>query len=247
MKSLAQRINMGSQPDYNQPPVQASFAGFLWDMDGTIIDSTPAIEKHWYTIGNEIGVDPETILKTSHGRRSIDTLKILAPERANWEYVSKVESQLPVLYHHLATEIPGARQLLDSMIKIGAPWAIVTSGTEPLVHGWLSRMKLAEPEHLVTAESVPEGKPDPACYRMGLDKLRLADAAADVLVLEDSPAGIKAGKAAGCKVIGLVTSHTAEQVVAAEPDWVVKDLTSVRVVGSEGGKVTIEIKDAVKL
>ncbi|KAK8145917.1 hypothetical protein G3M48_003832 [Beauveria asiatica] len=272
---------MGSQPDYSQPPVQASFAGFLWDMDGTIIDSTPAIEKHWYTIGNEIGVDPETILKTSHGRRSIDTLKILAPERANWECtyihavivpltafpahvpcsmfsqhqlttpppldVSKVESQLPVLYHHLATEIPGARQLLDSMIKIGAPWAIVTSGTEPLVHGWLSRMNLTEPEHLVTAESVPEGKPDPACYRMGLDKLRLADAAGDVLVLEDSPAGIKAGKAAGCKVIGLVTSHTVEQVVAAQPDWVVKDLTSVRVVGSEGGKVTIEIKDSVKL
>ncbi|KAM3506030.1 hypothetical protein MY11210_007722 [Beauveria gryllotalpidicola] len=238
---------MGSQPDYSQPPVQVSFAGFLWDMDGTIIDSTPAIEKHWSTIGNEIGVDPETILETSHGRRSIDTLKILAPERANWEYVSKVESQLPVLYHHLATEIPGARRLLDSIIKIAAPWAIVTSGTEPLVHGWLSRMNLTIPEHLVTAESVPEGKPDPTCYRMGLAKLRLADAAGDVLVLEDSPAGIKAGKAAGCKVIGLVTSHTVEQVVAAEPDWVVKDLTSVRVVGSEGGKVTIEIKDSVKL
>ncbi len=161
--------------------------------------------------------------------------------------VAKVEGQLPVLYANLATEIPGARQLLDSIIKISAPWAIVTSGTEPLVHGWLSRMKLAIPEHLVTAESVPEGKPDPACYRMGLDKLRLADAAADVLVLEDSPAGIQAGKAAGCKVIGLVTSHTAEQVLAAEPDWVVKDLTSVRVVGSKDGKVLVEIKDGLKL
>ncbi|OAA64814.1 glycerol-3-phosphate phosphatase [Cordyceps fumosorosea ARSEF 2679] len=238
---------MGSQPDYSQPPLRLSFAGFLWDMDGTIIDSTPAIEKHWHTIGNEIGVDPETILKTSHGRRSIDTLKILAPERANWEYVAKVEGQLPVLYAHLATEIPGARALLDGMIAAAAPWAIVTSGTEPLVHGWLGRMKLAVPEHLVTAESVPEGKPDPACYRMGLDKLRLADVAGEVLVLEDSPAGIRAGKAAGCKVLGLVTSHTAEQVAAAEPDWIVKDLTSVRVVGSEGGRVTIEIKDGLKL
>ncbi|OAQ98883.1 hypothetical protein LLEC1_05940 [Akanthomyces lecanii] len=201
---------MGSQPDYSQPPLQASFAGFLWDMDGTIIDSTPAIVKHWHTIGNEIGVDPETILATSHGRRSIDTLKILAPERANWEYVAKMEGQLPVLYADLATEIPGARQLLDGMIKVAAPWAIVTSGTEPLVHGWLGRMDLAVPEHLVTAESVPEGKPDPA-------------------------------------VIGLVTSHTAEQVVAAEPDWVVKDLTSVRVVGSEDGKIVVEIKDGLKL
>ncbi|TQW00268.1 hypothetical protein V2A60_001369 [Cordyceps javanica] len=238
---------MGSQPDYSQPPLQVSFAGFLWDMDGTIIDSTPGIEKHWHTIGNEIGVDPVTILKTSHGRRSIDVLQILAPERANWEYVAKVEGQIPVLYAHLATEIPGARQLLDSMIEVAAPWAIVTSGTKPLVHGWLSRMNLTIPEHLVTAESVPQGKPDPTCYRMGLDKLHLSDAAGDVLVLEDSPAGIKAGKAAGCKVIGLVTSHTAEQVAAAQPDWVVKDLTSVRVVGSEGGKVTVEIRDGLKL
>lgn len=133
------------------------------------------------------------------------------------------------------------------MVKMSAPWAIVTSGTEPLVHGWLGQMKLAIPEHLVTAESVPNGKPDPTCYRMGLEKLQLTSVASEVLVLEDSPAGIRAGKDAGCKVIGLVTSHTAEQVAAAEPDWIVKDLTSVRVVGSQGGKITIEIKDGLKL
>lgn len=82
---------------------------------------------------------------------------------------------------------------------------------------------------------------------MGLEKLNLQDSAGQVLVLEDAPAGIKAGKAAGCKVIGLVTSHTVEQVVAAGPDWVVKDLESVRVVGREGGRVTIEISNALQL
>lgn len=61
-------------------------------------------------------------------------------------------------------------------------------------------------------------------------KLNATDAS-QVLVLEDSPAGIQAGKAAGCKVLGLVTSHTVEQVVAAGPDWVVRDLSGVRVVG----------------
>jgi glycerol 3-phosphatase-1 len=69
-------------------------------------------------------------------------------------------------------------------------------------------------------------------------------------VLEDSPAGIRAGKAAGCKVLGLVTSHTAEQVVSAGPDWVVRDLASVRLVssavgGGGGGKVTLEIRDGL--
>jgi glycerol 3-phosphatase-1 len=66
-----------------------------------------------------------------------------------------------------------------------------------------------------------------------------------VLVLEDSPAGIRAGRAAGCKVLAVVTSHTAEQVLAAEPDWVVKDLSSVRLVKAEGGTVTLEIRDAL--
>lgn len=161
--------------------------------------------------------------------------------------MTKVEAQLPELYGDLATEIPGARSLLDSIIAKSAPWAIVTSGTAPLVSGWLKRMSLAIPEHLVTAESVENGKPDPTCYLIGLKKLGLQDQAGNVLVLEDAPAGIKAGKDAGCKVIGLVTSHTVDQVVAAEPDWVVKDLESVRVVSQEGGKVTIEISNALQL
>lgn len=133
------------------------------------------------------------------------------------------------------------------MIEKASPWAIVTSGTKPLVTGWLNVLKLAKPEHLVTAESVENGKPDPTCYIMGLEKLGLTDKAADVLVLEDSPAGIRAGKAAGCKVIGLVTSHTVEQVVEAGPDWVVKDLDSVKVIAAEGGKTTLEISNALRV
>ncbi|KYK58183.1 2-deoxyglucose-6-phosphate phosphatase [Drechmeria coniospora] len=237
---------MGSQPQYTLPPQQVSFAGFLFDMDGTIIDSTPAIIKHWNSIGEEIGVAPETILETSHGRRSIDVLKILAPEKANWEYVRHLEGQLPLLYGDDAVEIPGSRSLLDSLIAHSSPWAIVTSGTEPLVSGWLDVLQFSKPSHLVTAESVLNGKPDPACYLIGLDKLGLREAAADVLVLEDAPAGIQAGKAAGCKVIGLVTSHTVDQIVAAGPDWVVKDLESVKVIARRDGKVTVEISNALR-
>ncbi|PFH57751.1 hypothetical protein XA68_14637 [Ophiocordyceps unilateralis] len=227
----------------SQQPLALSFAGFLFDLDGTIVDSTTAIVKHWQAVGTEIGVSPQTILETSHGRRSIDVFKAIAPEKATWEYVSHVEGKIPRLYGGDAVEIPGARSLLDSLTARSTPWAIVTSGTAPLATGWLSVLSLPKPEHLVTAESVQDGKPDPACYLMGLEKLGLKGAAAaDVLVLEDAPAGIKAGKAAGCKVIGLVTSHTFDQVVAAGPDWVVKDLESVRVVGqADDGRVTVEI------
>lgn len=240
---------MGSTPEYIQPPQELTFDGFLFDMDGTIIDSTEAVVKHWETIGNEIGVAPEVILETSHGRRSIDILKILAPEKANWDYVRDMEGRLPKYHGHEAVEIPGARSMLEALIARSSPWAIVTSGTVPLVTGWLRARDLPTPlpEYLVTAESVENGKPDPACYRLGRERLGLQAEDAQILVLEDSPAGIRAGKAAGCKVLGLVTSHTVEQVVAAEPDWVVRDLSSVEVLRSEGGKVTIKISNALRL
>lgn len=240
---------MGSQPEYTLPTQELTFDGFLFDMDGTIIDSTEAVVKHWESIGNDIGVDPEVILETSHGRRSIDVLKILAPEKANWEFVQHMEGLLPKNYGHIAVEIPGARTMLDDIIALSGRWAIVTSGTVPLVTGWLKARSLPQPnaDHLITAESVKNGKPDPACYRLGRSRLGLDDEAAQVLVLEDSPAGIRAGKDAGCKVLGLVTSHTIEQVVAADPDWVVRDLESVKVVRSEGGKVTIEVSNALRL
>ncbi|KAK4659637.1 DL-glycerol-3-phosphatase [Podospora pseudocomata] len=224
-------------------PETVSFDSFLFDMDGTIIDSTAAVEKHWEGIGNDIGVSPEIILQTSHGRRTIDMLKILAPEKATWEYVQSREALLPKLYGSDAVEIPGARSLLDSLIALSAPWTIVTSGSLPLVSGWLKVLDLPVPEHLVTAESVQNGKPDPACYRLGREKLgESAGEGKEVLVFEDAPAGIEAGKAAGCRVVGLVTSHSVEEVLSAGPDWVVKDLTQVRIVRrEEDGRVVLEI------
>ena len=160
--------------------------------------------------------------------------------------VREMEGRLPVEHSALAEEVPGARSLLNALIGVSAPWAIVTSGSEPLVKGWFRILSLPIPEHLISAESVQNGKPDPTCYLMGREKLALQGPGKELLVLEDSPAGIKAGKEAGCKVLGLVTSHTAEQVVAAEPDWVVKDLDSVRLVGHEGGRVTLEIVNGLK-
>jgi len=233
-------------PVFNSPPQRAFFKGFLFDMDGTIIDSTPAIVKHWHTIGSEIGVDPKVILETSHGRRSIDVLKILSPERANWDYIKHMEGLLPKTYADDAVEIPGARVLLDSIKQSNSPWAIVTSGTSPLVSGWLNVLKLPIPENLVVAEDVEIGKPDPTCYLMGKEKLNLVGEP-NVLVLEDSPAGIASGKAAGCKVLGLVTSHTAEQIMEAGPDWIVKDLSSVRIVGHSERGVEVEISNLLQI
>jgi glycerol-1-phosphatase len=110
----------------------------------------------------------------------------------------------------------------------------------------LNVLKLPIPENLIVAEDVENGKPDPSCYLLGKEKLGLT-ADSKVLVLEDSPAGIKAGKAAGCKVLGVVTSHTVEQVLNAGPDWIVKDLRSVRVVGHSQEGVELEFSDGLEV
>lgn len=116
------------------------------------------------------------------------------PQLTHMTDVKHMEGLLPKNYGEDAVEIPGARDLLDAVKSASIPWAIVTSGTTPLVSGWLDVLKLPIPENLIVAEDVENGKPDPSCYLMGLGKLGFtAKDAGDVLVLEDSPAGVLHG------------------------------------------------------
>ncbi|WPG99745.1 Glycerol-1-phosphate phosphohydrolase 1 [Acrodontium crateriforme] len=235
------------QHAFSSPTTTHEFACLLFDMDGTIIDSTNAIVKYWTRLGEEIGMSGDQILQTSHGRRSIDVLALIAPDRANWEYICRVEGAIPKDYGADAVEIQGSRALLDRLQAGGAKWAIVTSGTRLLVGGWLDVMGLAQPEVLVTAEDVERGKPDPACYRLGARRLGFDQGQLDVLVLEDAPAGVKAGKAAGFKVVALATTHGIQQLKDAGADWIVEDMRSVTMkkVDADSGKVVIEIKNAL--
>ncbi|KAK5945762.1 DL-glycerol-3-phosphatase [Knufia obscura] len=237
---------MGSiqEPSFTGKPETITVSGLLFDFDGTIIDSTEAIVKHWHILGDEMGVDPNVILATSHGRRSIDVIKLYDPSRANWEYISKMEGRIPKEFGGDAVEIPGARKLLEKLDDLEAPWAVVTSGTRALVSGWLDVLKLAEPKTMVVAEDVENGKPDPACYLLGRSRLGLLDRS-DLVVVEDAPSGIKAGKAAGLKVIGLATTHTIDQVRDAGADWILQDLRCVSIKHVQNGRVEVEIVNSL--
>lgn len=161
--------------------------------------------------------------------------------------VAEVEAAIPRDFGQDVKEIPGSRKLLAELDRAGAPWAIVTSGTKPFVTGWLEVLKLASPRKLVTAEDVQHGKPDPSCYLLGREKLGLRDKS-NILVLEDAPAGVKAGKAAGFKVVALTTTHDAAQLEECGADWIVKDLRSIALGGwdAKKGAVTVEIRDALQ-
>ena len=162
--------------------------------------------------------------------------------------VCAAEGQVPIKHRDDATEVPGSRALLATLETAGAPWAIVTSGTRPLVTGWLDVMQLAHPRFMVTAEEVANGKPDPACYRLGASRLGLEGAKPEsLLVLEDAPAGVKAGKAAGYRVVALATTHAVEQLREAGADWIVSDMRSVTLerFDAKGRVVSVRIADAL--
>lgn len=228
---------------------------------GTIIDSTEAVVKHWHKQAALMGVDPDVILATSHGRRSIDTFQIYDPSRANWECktahetrlggltntildISHQEGLIPKEFGENAVEIPGARKLLASLEDVDAPWAVCTSATRALLDGWIDILKLAHPRCIVVAEDVEKGKPHPDAYLLGRRRLGLAENS-HMIVFEDAPSGVRAGKAAGFDVVGLTTTHTVEQVRAAGADWIVEDLSSVTLKSFQDGMVQIEITNAL--
>ena len=150
-----------------------------------------------------------------------------------------IESQISQKYGSSASETAGARALLMSLEEANStpPWAVVTSCTRGLLTGWLQLMALPSPPVAVAAEDVAVGKPDPSCYRLGRQRIGLGEGEGPrVLVFEDAPAGVKAGKAAGCLFLGLATTHAVDALREAGADWVVEDLRGVKFEGKgEGG------------
>lgn len=158
--------------------------------------------------------------------------------------ISTMEGRIPRQFGGDAVEIQGNRKLLAAMEEKNVPWAVVTSGTRALVDGWIDVLKLAHPKTLVVAEDVQNGKPDPECYLLGRQRLGLGTDA-QMVVVEDAPSGVRAGKAAGFKVIGLATTHSIARVRDAGADWIVKDLRSLSIKSFEKGVVQVAIDNAL--
>jgi sugar-phosphatase len=192
----------------------------LFDADGTLIDSTPMVVRAAREWAAEYGVDADAYLAVAHGRRTADTVaEFLPPERVR-EATERLD-ELEAADVGSVIAIPGARELLGAMN--GLPWAVVTSMDQGQLAARSRAAGLPLPEVTVTASDVADGKPDPAGYLLAARRLG-ADPRACV-VIEDSPAGVHAGRAAGCTVIALTTSHAKEDLT--EADLIVPDLTHI--------------------
>jgi sugar-phosphatase len=185
------------------------WAAVLSDLDGVLVDSGDTIEVTWSTWARGAGVDPSVLDGKIHGRPSQDVIREVAPHldvEAEAAVICQMDIDGPP-----ARVLPGARELLEG--AAGVPVAIVTSCPGPLAAARLRAGSLRTPDVLVTSDRVAAGKPDPEAYVLAAAELGVDPA--DCVVLEDAPAGIAAGVAAGATVIGITTTHPAPELLAA--------------------------------
>jgi sugar-phosphatase len=181
----------------------------LSDLDGVLVDSHASIMRAWHWWGARHGLEAAVIQGVQHGRPSGEVIATLAPQLD-----AAAESWAIDLRQAGDTEgviaLPGARELLTG----GELVAVVTSCTVPLATARLAAVGLPVPEVLVTPERLSRGKPDPEGYLLAASALGVPPARC--VVLEDAPAGVDAGRAAGMHVVGITTTHAADELDAHE-------------------------------
>ncbi len=190
---------MGTLPGPNETTVDCD--AILFDMDGTLVDSRALVERMWLRWAAERGVAAAAVMAVAHGRRTLETMALVAPELATPEEAARLDALEAEEEGH-ETAGRGAAALLERLPPDG--WAVVTSALHHLAAARLAAVGLPCPCVLVGAEDVAAGKPAPDGY---LDAARaLGVSPSRAVVIEDAPAGAQAGRAAGAFVIGLRTT-----------------------------------------
>src|ERR1700722_3242229 len=206
--------------------IRVECRGVLFDLDGVLIDSNPAVDRVWQGWAAEHGFEASEVIRRAHGRPSRTTVREYLPEAPE----ALVEAEHQKLVKAEVADVggivplPGVMNLLKSLPR--ERWAIVTSGTYELATTRIRAAGIPWPKNLVTASDIKKGKPDPEPYLKGASLLGLS--AAECVVMEDADPGILAGKAAGARVIGVRTPTVPDaELIAAGADWMVDNLADV--------------------
>ena len=212
--------------------------GLLFDLDGVLADSTPAVARVWTIFANKHGFDPEETVRRAHGRPSIATIRELLP---NADHVAEnaVLERMEIEDIEDVVALPGAAELLHALPT--DKWTVVTSCTRALALVRLRAAGLPIPAQMVTSNDIVNGKPSPEPYLKGAELLGLA--AAECVVVEDAPAGVRSGKAAGARVVALQTTERESLLREAGADWIVDTCASVSVAGAaRDGNVALALQ-----
>jgi sugar-phosphatase len=202
--------------------------GILFDMDGVLVSSIGSVVRSWRRWAKLYDVPNAESFEIPHGVRAKDIIKTLLPDvdlQVAVQVIEDIEAEdvadLRVL--------PGVKRLLAELPP--ERWAIVTSSTRRLLLARLGAAELPVPERIIGGDMVERGKPDPEPYRRGAELLGFRPE--ECVVVEDAPSGVGAGKAAGCRVLAVLGTHSAKDL--HEADWVVGSLERLAVTASPDG------------
>jgi sugar-phosphatase len=208
--------------------VKVSAQALLFDMDGVLINSIPAVERVWSRWAAERGFNVHEVLRHAHGRPSIATLRDLLPN-ADHEAENRIIEQAEIDDVDGIVPLPGVKELLAALPH--DRWAIVTSCTRPLAEVRIRAAGLPTPDLFITANEITHGKPHGEPYQKGAAGLGFAPE--QCIVVEDALAGIASGKNAGARVIAFTTTASIDDLVVARPDWLLKDCSAIQLEGSK--------------
>ena len=216
-----------------EKPVVVHVRGILFDMDGVLVSSLGSVERTWEKWALARGIDPALAIRTAHGCRAIETVRRLRPDLDDVRELEWIE-EMEVADNVGLEMLAGVRPILEALPE--KYWTVVTSATERLARSRMAHGGVPVPSRLIAADMVTHGKPHPEPYRKGAEMLGLTPQ--ECLVIEDSASGAKAGRAAGCRVLATLFSHSLESL--ADADWIVRSLEDVQVrVAGEGLEIRL--------
>ncbi len=188
-------------------PITFTCRAVLFDLDGTLIDSGSRIRRLWQWWAESRGIDYQSLLGIILGRTAVETIRMAAPHL-------DAEAEMKALEAEEVSDMrdvyiyPGALELVKRLD--GAPWAIVTSGSDSVANARIEHVGLAHPPVLITANDIQNGKPAPDAYLLAAERLGMQ--AQDCVVIEDAPVGVEGGKRAGMRVVAVATTNPPESL-----------------------------------
>src|SRR5215471_9514108 len=215
--------------------------GVLFDLDGVLVDSTPAVARVWAWWARKHGFDPDETVREAHGKPSIATIRELLPN-ADHDAENREVERREIEDVQGVIPLPGALELLRALPR--EKWTIVTSCTRQLAEVRIAVAGLPRPKQMVTSTDVKKGKPDPEPYLKGAQILGASGA--ECVVIEDAPAGIRAGKAARAHVVALRTTAGDQELRTAGADWIVDDCAELIVDPANKGEEFLLLRRRTK-
>ncbi|KAL1924977.1 uncharacterized protein VTP21DRAFT_4631 [Calcarisporiella thermophila] len=196
----------------------------LFDLDGTLIDSTKPVETFWLRWATLNNVDSVAVLSYVHGVRGDDVVRHFRPDliENDPEYAVRLEQEHPTSLEGI-TILPGVEKLLKRLPE--ERWTIVTSCSIELAERRLNYLGMKAPKSYITADEIVNGKPHPEPYLKGAALMGFKPE--DCLAIEDSPAGLRSASEAGAKTLAVLTSHSREKLEAVSPTAIAQDLEHV--------------------